>query len=57
MTEKQMDWYMAIRTSQFASDIFFETAKQEGAAPGEGFENASAFTFMVMANIRMWENE
>ena len=57
MTEKQMDWYMAIGTNEFATGLFFELARNGIAQIEQGDPRVQAFNFIAMANIRMWENE
>ncbi len=57
MTEKQMDWYMAIGTNEFASGLFFSTAREGTSDLEEDQARTQTFNFMAMSNIRMWENE
>ena len=59
MTEKQIDWYMAIGASEFASELFFDQSitgpigeiEAEGITP-----RTQALNFMIMSNIRMWDS-
>ena len=57
MTEKQMDWYMSIGTSEYATQTFFDGADGVIEASGRDSRKLNAFNFMAQANLRMWENE
>jgi len=57
ITEKQMDWYMNIGTSEFASDLYFK-GREEGVLAFEvDSAEINAFNFIAHANPRIWENE
>jgi len=53
MTEKLVDWYAAISSSEFTVQSFWNS---RAGTPGSELEQR-AFLFMALGNIRIWENE